>query len=207
MIARLRGILAARLWGVGANLAGADLSRASLENANLHAADLSNADLQYAWLIGARLSQAKADGANLTGARMGGARLSGADLRGAHLARADLRHAIAEGWTDRGEDRLLSLLRLSREIGTNHWAERLRAGRSMWRLVISTAAIDRLYPGDPRLMVALAGDDSLNVQYWEAEERPREEWGGCEEEVASVLTPLLDRLWAAGRGRSRSPGN
>ena len=62
----------------GANLFGADLSRANLSGANLFGADLSGADLS---------------GANLFGANLFGADLSGADLSGANLFGADLSRA------------------------------------------------------------------------------------------------------------------
>jgi uncharacterized protein YjbI with pentapeptide repeats len=48
---------------VGANLVGADLSRA-----NLVGADLRGADLSHAYLMGANLQNSRQDGANFSGA-------------------------------------------------------------------------------------------------------------------------------------------
>ena len=74
----------------GANLYGANLSRANLSGANLYGANLSRANLIGANLIGADLSRANLYGADLFGANLYGAYLSGADLSGADLSRANL---------------------------------------------------------------------------------------------------------------------
>jgi uncharacterized protein YjbI with pentapeptide repeats len=68
----------------GANLFGANLSRADLFGANLSRADLSGANLS-----GANLSRANLFGANLSRADLSRADLSGANLSGADLSRAD----------------------------------------------------------------------------------------------------------------------
>jgi hypothetical protein len=91
----------------GANLYGADLSRANLYRANLSGANLYGADLSRANLYGANLS-----GANLYGADLSGADLSGANLSGADLSRADLRGADLSGADLSGAD--LSRADLSR---------------------------------------------------------------------------------------------
>jgi len=82
-----------------ANLSGADLSGADLSRANLFEADLSGADLSRANLYGADLS-----GANLSGANLYGADLSGANLSGADLSRADLSGANLSGADLSGAD-------------------------------------------------------------------------------------------------------
>ena len=64
----------------GANLSGADLSRANLLGANLSMANLSRANLSRADLSGADLSRANLLGADLSGADLSVANLSGADL-------------------------------------------------------------------------------------------------------------------------------
>ena len=53
--------------------------------ANLSGADLSRADLSGANLSGAKLLRANLSGADLSGANLSGANLSGADLSGAKL--------------------------------------------------------------------------------------------------------------------------
>ena len=74
----------------GANLYGANLSRADLYGADLYGANLSRADLYGAYLYGAYLYGADLSGADLSGADLSGANLSRADLSGANLSRADL---------------------------------------------------------------------------------------------------------------------
>jgi len=87
----------------GANLSGADLSRANLSEAklsgaylsraNLSEAKLSEANLSGADLSRAYLSEADLSEANLYGAYLSGANLSGANLYGAYLSRANLSEA------------------------------------------------------------------------------------------------------------------
>ena len=82
----------------GANLSGADLSKAHLPGANLSeahlsGANLSGADLSKAHLPGANLSEANLSWANLSEAHLSGADLSGANLSGADLSGADLSEA------------------------------------------------------------------------------------------------------------------
>ncbi len=81
-------------WAIqnGADLYGANLSRANLSSANLSGANLSRANL-----YGANLRSA-----NLSGANLYGADLSGADLRSADLYGADLRSANLYGakWSE-----------------------------------------------------------------------------------------------------------
>ena len=74
----------------GANLSGANLSRADLSGANLSGANLSRADLSWANLSRADLSWADLSGANLSRADLSWANLSWADLSGANLSGADL---------------------------------------------------------------------------------------------------------------------
>ena len=81
-----------------ADLSGANLSRADLRDANLYGADLRGANLYGADLRGADLSDADLSRADLRDANLYGADLSGADLRdanlyGANLYGADLRDA------------------------------------------------------------------------------------------------------------------
>ena len=82
---------------LGANLSGADLSRANLYGANLSGADLSGANLYRANLYGADLSGANLSGANLYRANLYGANLSGANLYRANLYGADLSGANLYG--------------------------------------------------------------------------------------------------------------
>jgi uncharacterized protein YjbI with pentapeptide repeats len=77
----------------GASLAGADLERANLTSAKLSRADLSDANLSDAKLIRAYLSVANLSRANLSGADLSDAGLAGADLNGANLSKAKLRGA------------------------------------------------------------------------------------------------------------------
>lgn len=72
-----------------ANLAGVNLSRATLANANLKDANFAGANLERANLEGAFLKGANLKGANLTGAFLEGAVLIGANLTGAHLVGTD----------------------------------------------------------------------------------------------------------------------
>ena len=86
----------------GADLYGANLSRANLYGANLYGADLSRANLyganlSGADLSGANLSRANLSGANLSGADLSRADLSGANLYGANLSRANLSRADLYG--------------------------------------------------------------------------------------------------------------
>jgi hypothetical protein len=86
----------ANLYGANlssANLSRADLSYANLFYANLYGADLSYANLSYANLYGANLSSANLYGADLTGADLYGANMSRANLYGANLSSANLSHA------------------------------------------------------------------------------------------------------------------
>jgi TIR domain/Pentapeptide repeats (8 copies) len=76
-----------------ANLHSADLSRAFLGDANLSNADLGDANLSNADLRGAKLSHADLTSANLSGAKLVGAYLSGATLSGAKLNEVDLNSA------------------------------------------------------------------------------------------------------------------
>jgi hypothetical protein len=90
---RLKKLVLGRIvWGVSANLGGANLSGAVLRDANLSGADLRGADLG-----GADLVRADLGGADLRGADLGDANLSGADLRGANLGGADLGGADLRG--------------------------------------------------------------------------------------------------------------
>jgi hypothetical protein len=108
---RLKKLVLGRIvWGVsanlegadlgGANLGGADLRSAYLGGANLWRADLGCADLSGASLRGARLVSAVLWGANLRYAdlmyaNLRDASLSGADLVGAYRSGADPK---IEGW-------------------------------------------------------------------------------------------------------------
>ena len=67
----------------GQNLAGANLSYATLTNANLTGAKLTDANLAYAILTNPNLSSATLVGANLTGVEITSGNLTGADLRAA----------------------------------------------------------------------------------------------------------------------------
>ena len=84
----------------GANLSGANLSRAdlywaNLSGANLSGANLSRADLSRANLYGANLSGANLSRANLYGANLYWADLSGANLHGASRYNSD---TLINGW-------------------------------------------------------------------------------------------------------------
>jgi uncharacterized protein YjbI with pentapeptide repeats len=86
----------------GANLRGADLSKANLNaakrsGADLRAANVSEADLRVADLSKANLSAAKLSGADLRQADLRQANLSGATLHEADLFKADLSGAILSG--------------------------------------------------------------------------------------------------------------
>jgi uncharacterized protein YjbI with pentapeptide repeats len=88
----------------GADLPGADLTRASMEYArligtNLAGADLTDADLQYADLRGADLRGADLTHVDLRYVDLRGAFLDGADLTGADLTGADL----AGAWMPDGQ--------------------------------------------------------------------------------------------------------
>lgn len=78
-----RDLTAASISGV--DLAGRDLHGADLTAADLGAARLAGADLSGAVLEGANLNGADLAGANLSGAKLGGAGLLGANLEGADL--------------------------------------------------------------------------------------------------------------------------
>jgi hypothetical protein len=82
-----------------ARLEGADLRGADLSKAQLARARLDTADLRGAILTGARLERA-----NLSGADLSFADLAFADLRGAQLSRANLSHASLEGADLRGAE-------------------------------------------------------------------------------------------------------
>jgi uncharacterized protein YjbI with pentapeptide repeats len=120
---RLKKLVLGRIvWGVSANLGGANLSSAVLRDANLSGADLRGADLGGADLRGADLGGAYLEGAdlrcaylegadlrdadlrcaNLGGANLGGADLGGADLRGAYFGGASLSGADLGGADLRG---------------------------------------------------------------------------------------------------------
>ena len=95
----------ANLAGVdlsGASLVGIDLRRANLSGANLSGADLTQsvlieADLSGANLDGARLARATADRANFSDATVRGAMFSGTSLRGARFDDVDVSVAMATG--------------------------------------------------------------------------------------------------------------
>lgn len=72
------------------NLHGADLHGADLTRAKLHRADLTGAKLHRADLTWAKLTEADLHGADLTGAKLTGAKLTWADLTGADLTEAKL---------------------------------------------------------------------------------------------------------------------
>ena len=82
---------------VRANLRDTDLVRANLRDADLRGADLRDADLRDANLRGADLRDADLEGADLRDADLEGADLRGANLRDANLVRANLRDAALEG--------------------------------------------------------------------------------------------------------------
>ena len=93
----------------GANLYRADLSDADLKGANAGGADMKRANLNGANLIGALLSRADLNSADLKGADLSGARLFktdlyGADLYGANLSGADLTEADMNGADLSGSD-------------------------------------------------------------------------------------------------------
>lgn len=73
-----------------ANLAGVNLSRATLANANLKDANFAGANLERANLEGAFLKGANLEGADLTDANLKGANLTGANLTNAILEDANL---------------------------------------------------------------------------------------------------------------------
>jgi uncharacterized protein YjbI with pentapeptide repeats len=79
------------------DLAGLDLTAASLGETLLVGADLNRADLNQADLSRTNLSRANLNRANLSGALLGGSELSEADLSGANLSRANLSNAILTG--------------------------------------------------------------------------------------------------------------
>jgi len=81
----------------GANLSGADLTRAKLYHADLSGANLTRAKLYHADLMAADLSGANLGDANLRGADLSGANLRGANLGGANLRGANLGDAILRG--------------------------------------------------------------------------------------------------------------
>ena len=88
----------------GADLSGADLSRADLNDTSLTGADLSGAllieaDLSDAILIDANLSEADLSQVNLSGAILSGANLSGAILSGANLSGVNLEGVTYDGQT------------------------------------------------------------------------------------------------------------
>jgi len=95
----------ANLAGVdlsGASLVGIDLRRANLSGANLSGADLTQsvlieADLSGANLDGARLARATADRGNFSDATVRGAMFSGTSLRGARFDNVDVSVAMATG--------------------------------------------------------------------------------------------------------------
>ena len=71
------GLAVKAAYASGADLSGADLSRANLSGADLSGANLSGAYLTKADLSGADLSGAYLSGADLSGANLSGAYLSG----------------------------------------------------------------------------------------------------------------------------------
>ena len=79
-----------RVLSLPFNLAGADLAGTDLTSATLVGADLSGADLRYADLSGADLSDANLSSADLRGADLRTANLSGAIFKDALLAGANL---------------------------------------------------------------------------------------------------------------------
>ena len=81
----------------GANLAGADLRVANLLGTDLTNADLSGADLRVANLLGTDLTNADLSGANLRWINLTEANLRRADLTGADLTGVDLTDAY---WDD-----------------------------------------------------------------------------------------------------------
>jgi hypothetical protein len=83
----------------GANLAGADLTAASLRSGKFADADLSGALLQDANLSDVDFSGANLSGANLTNAVLAAATVDGADLTGADLSRVEAPGASFEGAT------------------------------------------------------------------------------------------------------------
>jgi uncharacterized protein YjbI with pentapeptide repeats len=97
--ANLAGADLTRASLAGADLAGADLTRASLRDADLACANLSGAEFTRAVLInadlgGANLLEATLTSANLGGANLVGAALANANLTSANLAAANLTRAI-----------------------------------------------------------------------------------------------------------------
>jgi uncharacterized protein YjbI with pentapeptide repeats len=120
--AYLSGADLSRAYLSGADLSGADLSGAYLSGAYLSGADLSRADLLRAYLSGADLlraylSRADLSGANLSRADLSGANLSGTNLSGAYLSRADLSGTNLSGADLSRAD--LSRTNLSGAVGIN----------------------------------------------------------------------------------------
>ena len=87
-----------------ANLSGANLFGADLIKADLNGADLSHANLSVADLDRADLRHANLEKAHLSGAILSGTRLREANLSGANLFRADLSNAYLYGANLSGAD-------------------------------------------------------------------------------------------------------
>jgi uncharacterized protein YjbI with pentapeptide repeats len=93
----------------GANLSRANLYRADLSRANLYGADLSGADLSRANLYGADLSGADLSRANLSRANLYRADLSGANLYGADSDYAILLSICGMSWSILIKDDLIKV--------------------------------------------------------------------------------------------------
>lgn len=100
----LHHVLDARRAGksTAVSLPGADLRGAQLSRADLVGADLRGAGLDHAQLAGAKLGRANLDGALLTHADLAGADLTGASLVGADLSSARVEGAVLAGADLRG---------------------------------------------------------------------------------------------------------
>jgi len=107
---------------------------------------------------------------------------------------------------------LSPLLRLVRQIAASDRARSFRAGQSLWRLIISTAAHHGLSPDDPYVLVTLKPEVQFGGPSADRERRLRavyhdpahgvhEEHVCREEKILATLDLLLERLWNDSRSR------
>jgi hypothetical protein len=90
------------------------------------------------------------------------------------------------------------LLRLIRPLLTSEIAQAFRAGQSRLRLKISTAKQHGLKPGEPFVCVSPSEEGQrLLLEYWDMTGGKALDNRLCpEEEAASPLSTMLDRLWS-----------
>ncbi len=100
------------------------------------------------------------------------------------------------------------MLHLVRKIAGTEQAWMFRAGRSIYYLMISTAAQHGLKEDEPFVRVMMEAQPPVQILYWDVGKNGFD-WHTLEpgEELYAALMPFLDRLWNETRGKKTGAEN